>query len=320
MLIPALSFLLGLGALFLGAELLVRGAATLARSAGISPLVIGLTIVAFGTSAPELVVTTLAAGRGESGMAVGNVIGSNLFNLLVILGVAALIHPLRVQATLLVREAPIMLVAALALPLAALNGGIGRADAAVLLGGFALFLGFMLWTARAGTLVLGTGGGDAIAPAAPPVRTGRGAALLVVVGLAGLAGGAHLLVGAALEFARLLGLGGVVVGLTLVAAGTSLPELATCAVAALRRESDIALGNVIGSNIFNVLCVLGVAGLLQPLEVPAALLRLELPVMVAASLLVVPLAWTRLQLSRAEGALLLCCYAGFVALVLLRVA
>jgi cation:H+ antiporter len=321
MLISAVAFVFGLVALFLGAEWLVRGASTIARSFGVHPLIIGLTIVAFGTSAPELVVSALAAGRGQSTMALGNVVGSNIFNVLVILGVAALIYPIRVQATLLVRELPIMIVAALAVPVVAMDGLISRLDALLLFIGFTLFLGFMLWISRASSLAMVESTGQTtIAPGAPrpdPARPLVSIGLLLA-GLAGLIGGAQLLVTAAVDFARFFGVSEVVIGLTIVAAGTSLPELATSVVAAMRKETDIALGNIVGSNIFNALCILGVAGLLQPIEVPMTLLRMEVPVMVGASLIIVPLAWTRLQLTRLEGALLVAGYVGFLALLLYR--
>lgn len=305
-------FSLGLVALYFGAEWLVRGAARWARTRGVSAVAVGLTIVAFGTSAPELVVSTVAAARAQAGVALGNVIGSNILNVGLILGVASLIRPLRVQMRLVAGEVPLLLAVSVAVPLLALDGGFGRVDAALLLGGFAGYLGFVLRMARRA---------PALAEAAylefeaaesldPRGETWRRDLLVMTAGLGALALGAHAAVTGAVGVASAFGVSDLVIGLTVVAIGTSLPELATSVTAAIRGEADIAVGNIVGSNLFNLLAILGAAAAVRPLEVPGAFLRFEIPVMIGLSLLLWPIAWTRLRVERWEGGLLL---AGFVA-------
>jgi cation:H+ antiporter len=321
MFIAALQFVAGLVALYYGADWLVRGAGRLARRFGVSALIVGLTVVAFGTSAPELVVSGFAAGRGQGDVAVGNVIGSNIFNVLAILGATALIFPIMVQSSLVRRELPIMLGASLLLPLVVLDGSLSRLDGFMLLAAFATYLGLMIWLARKGSgeiALLASVDDDLIGgdeqEGAPLGRN----IMLIAAGLVTLVAGARLLVDSSVFFARAAGLSELVIGLTIVAAGTSLPELATSAVAALRREADIAIGNVIGSNIFNMLAVLGIASSITPIPFDAALFRFELPVMVAGSVALLPLALTRGRLERWEGALLLLGYAAFLVVLFMR--
>jgi cation:H+ antiporter len=321
MFIAALQFVAGLVALYYGADWLVRGAGRLARRFGVSALIVGLTVVAFGTSAPELVVSGFAAGRGQGDVAVGNVIGSNIFNVLAILGATALIFPIMVQSSLVRRELPIMLGASLLLPLVVLDGSLSRLDGFMLLAAFATYLGLMIWLARKGSAeiaLLASVDDDLIGgdeqEGAPLGRN----IMLIAAGLVTLVAGARLLVDSSVFFARAAGLSELVIGLTIVAAGTSLPELATSAVAALRREADIAIGNVIGSNIFNMLAVLGIASSITPIPFDAALFRFELPVMVAGSVALLPLALTRGRLERWEGALLLLGYAVFLFVLFVR--
>jgi cation:H+ antiporter len=314
-------FVAGLATLYLGAEWLVRGSGRLARRFGISALVVGLTVVAFGTSAPELVVSAFAAGRGQGDVAVGNVIGSNIFNILAILGVTALLFPIVVQRSLIVRELPIMLAATLLFPLLILDGRIDRVDALLLTAAFAVYLGAMIWLARRQPAIDLAGAAfdrDLLASDDPTHARVLHSVGLILVGIIALVAGARLLVDSALVFARTAGVSELVIGLTIVAAGTSLPELATATVAALRRESDIAIGNVVGSNIFNVLAILGIAGFVQPLPIHPELIRFEVPVMVAASLLLLPLAFTGRRLDRWEGALLLLAYLVFLLLLFVR--
>jgi cation:H+ antiporter len=314
-------FAAGLAALYLGAEWLVRGSGRLARRLGVSALIVGLTVVAFGTSGPELVVSAFAAGRGEGDVAIGNVIGSNIFNSLAILGVTAMLFPIAVQRTLIVRELPIMIAATLLLPLLVLDGVLARVDAALLIALFATYLAVTIWLARREPAIDPNAEAlDRELLASPdPVRARVLPSLgLVLVGLLALVGGARLLVDASLAFARAAGVSELVIALTIVAAGTSLPELATSTVAALRREADIAIGNIIGSNVFNLFAVLGFAGAIRPLPVNAELLRFEIPFMIVASLLLLPLAFTARRLDRWEGALLLLGYAVFLLLLFLR--
>ncbi|HEV2150253.1 MAG TPA: calcium/sodium antiporter [Longimicrobiaceae bacterium] len=320
MLLQAILFIVGAAGLYFGAEWLVRGSSRLACSFGVSALVVGLTVVALGTSAPELVVSTLAAIRGDGGVAVGNVVGSNILNLALIIGVAALLMPLQVQMRLIFREAPVMVAAALTLPILAWDGALSRVDGALLAVAFAGYLAFVIRSARhepeevlaeyAEFKELQGHGSEA----STRLRdTG-----LLVVGLAVLAVGAHLLVEAAVFFARAAGVSDVVVGLTVVAVGTSLPELATSVVAALKKEADIALGNAIGSNVFNSLIILGTASLARPIVVDVAIFDFEVPVMLAISIAFPLLAYARRPLRRPEGAFLLVFYAAFTSVLLVR--
>ena len=267
-------FGLGLLGLYLGAEWLVKGAARAARRLGMSPLVVGLTVVAFGSSAPELLVGVVASVQDRSDVVLGNVVGSNILNIALILGVAALVRPLRVGMRLLAREVPLMVGVSVAVALMAVDGSLGRPDAVILLGGFTVFLAYVTRAAEAESA-------EVAAEYVQHEETERGRPedtslgrdlLLVGVGLVALILGAHLLVTSAVFFARLAGVSEVVIGLTVVAVGTSLPELATCAVAAHRNEADIALGNAVGSNLFNLLSILGVSAAIRPIRVAPSIL------------------------------------------------
>lgn len=313
-------FLLGLLALYFGAEWLVLGAGRLARSAGISAVVVGLTVVAFGTSAPELVVSTVAAARGQTDVAIGNVVGSNIVNVALILALAALLTPLRVEMRLITREMPFMIAASVLLPLLALDGAVSRVDAVILLGGFVAYLVFVLRAARQEPARTATDY-DSYESARGIAQAARGSGRdigLVTVGLGLLLFGAHLLVESAVYFARLGGLSELVIGLTVVAIGTSVPELATTVVASLRKQADIAVGNIVGSNIFNLLAILGVAGLTRPLPMASSVLAFELPMMIALSLVLPVVARTGLRIGRVEGLVLLLTYVAFVAALLVR--
>lgn len=325
-----LFFVAGLLLLYGGAEGLVRGAAALARTLGISALAVGLTVVAFGTSAPELVVSLLAGARGQGDVALGNVVGSNIANIALILGLSALIAPLRVEFRLIAREIPFMIAVSAVAGALLLDGRLGRLEAGALLAGFLGYLTFVLRAAGRGAEAPEGEYRGAEAMEAEyrefeetALSTGRWTRTwrqvgLVAGGLGGLAVGAHLLVTSSVHFARLLGVPELVIGLTLVAVGTSLPELATSAVAAFQRKADIAVGNIVGSNIFNLLAILGVSGLVRPLASSAALVRLELPAMLFLALLLLPLAWSRFQIQRWEGALLLGGYGAFLLALFLR--
>jgi cation:H+ antiporter len=301
----------GLVLLVLGGELLVRGASRLAGALGISPLVIGLTVVAFGTSAPELAVSLLAATRGQADLAVGNVVGSNIFNVLLILGVSALVTPLVVAVQLVRVEVPLMIAASLARPVLAIDGGLGRFDGALLFGGGVLYTALAIRASRAETSPERSGVPDG-------ERGGTVASLaLVAVGLVLLVLGARWLVMAASTAARALGVSDLVIGLTVVAAGTSLPEAAASIAAALKGQRDIAVGNVVGSNLFNILVVLGGTALVAPGGVPvaAAALRLDIPVMIAVAIACLPIFASGRRIDRWEGGLFLAGYAGYTAAV-----
>jgi cation:H+ antiporter len=308
-----LFFILGLLLLVLGAEGLVRGASRIAAALGISPLVIGLTVVAFGTSAPELAVSVKAALADQAEIALGNVIGSNIFNVLFILGLSSLIIPLVVAQKLVRFDVPLMIVLSVAVFLLSLDGGIGLTDGVLLVAGLLLYVGLLLRGARKEKLVAddefakeyGTG----IRTPAQWLMNGA----LVIGGLVLLVIGSRLFTDSAVAFASMLGVSELIIGLTLVAAGTSLPELVTSVIAAIRGERDIAVGNVVGSNIFNIMGVLGIAGILSPagIEISASLLVFDLPVMVAVAVACLPIFFTGSGISRLEGSLLLAYYIAY---------
>ncbi|MCC7010960.1 MAG: calcium/sodium antiporter [Planctomycetes bacterium] len=319
MLIPILLLLGGLVVLTGGAELLVRGASRLATAFGVSALVVGLTVVAFGTSAPELVVSVTSVVAGQGDIALGNVVGSNIFNILFILGVSAVITPLAVAQKLVRIDTPIMIGVALLAGLFALDGQIGRWDGIVLALGLAAFVVFCIRHARRESPAV-TAEYEREHPATPK-QSGNlwTCSLGILVGLALLVAGSKMFVSGAVDIAKTLGVSDLVIGLTIVAAGTSLPEVATSIMAALRGERDIAVGNVVGSNIFNVLGVLGVSAVVAPdsLGVSAAALRFDIPVMIATSLACVPIFMTGFTIARWEGALFLAYYGAYTTYLVL---
>jgi cation:H+ antiporter len=311
-------FAVGLATLVAGAQLLVRGASTLAFSFGISPLVVGLTIVAFGTSAPEMAVSVRSSWGGQVDIALGNVVGSNIFNVLFILGLSALIAPLVVAPQLIRQEVPIMIGASVLLLLLTLDGGIGRLEGALL---FGLVLAYTVFLIRQSRRAQQADRG-AHAPERGASAWGRHWSvqlLLIAIGLGLLVQGAHWLVDAAVGFARLLGMSEMVIGLTIVAAGTSLPEVATSIVATLRGERDMAVGNVVGSNTFNILAVLGLSSLVAPQALPVApaMLSFDLPVMIAVAFACLPIFFSGHVIARWEGALFLFYYIAYTAWLLL---
>ena len=314
-------FVLGLVTLVAGAQVLVRGSSKLALSFGISPLVVGLTVVAFGTSAPELAVSVRSTLGGQVDIALGNVVGSNIFNVLLVLGVSALAAPLLVAPQLIRQEVPLMLGASVLLFALALDGAIGRGDGALLFGLLLLYTVFVIRQSRtAGREAEEEFAQEFAAPAAGAWDRHWSVQLaLIGIGLGMLVLGAHWLVDAAVSFARALGLSEMVIGLTIVAIGTSLPEAATSLVATLRGERDIAVGNIVGSNLFNLLGVLGLSGLVAPhaLPVPQAMLNFDLPVMIGVALACLPIFFTGHVIARWEGALFLFYFAAYTAYLLL---
>ena len=317
-----LTFLAGLAFLVLGAELLVRGASKLALSFGISPLVVGLTIVAFGTSAPEMAVSTGAVLDGKTDLALGNVVGSNIFNVLFILGLSALITPLVVNIQLIRQEVPVMVGGALLLLALCLDGQLGLSDGAILMGLMLAYTVFLIVQSR--KEVSSTSGDyeTEITPAAPgawdaklPAQLG-----LILVGLGLLVLGSDWLVSSSVIFAKAMGVSDLVIGLTIVAAGTSMPEVATSIMAAIKGERDIAVGNVVGSCTFNIYGCLGLASLVAGnvgLEVPAAVLNFDLWVMLAVSLACLPVFITGREIARWEGAVFLAYYVAYVTYLIL---
>lgn len=314
-------FLLGLVALVGGAELLVRGASRLALLFGISPLVVGLTVVSFGTSAPELAVSVQSAWSGQVDIALGNVVGSNVFNVLVILGLSALVVPLVVHQQLIRQEVPIMIGASLLLWALAADGGIGRGEGLLFFGLLVGYTVLLIRQSRREGAEVTDEYADAFGDGSPGWRNHwLTQVALIVGGLALLVLGARWLVEAAVDFARHLGVSELIIGLTIVAAGTSLPEVATSVMAALRGERDIAVGNVVGSNIFNILCVLGISAIVAPAELTVAgqVLAFDLPIMVAVAAICLPIFFTRNLITRGDGVLLLGLYAAYTAYLILH--
>jgi cation:H+ antiporter len=312
-------FLTGLAALVVGAELLVRGASKLATSFGISPLVVGLTVVAFGTSAPEMAVSAQGALSGSADIAIGNVIGSNLFNVLFILGLCAVFVPLAVASQIIRQEVPVLIGASLLLVLMTLDRAIGRAEAGVLFALLLAYTAFLVVQSRraADTAADAVDGGTVDGPAWDDRRWVQ--ALLLIGGLGLLVVGAEWLVSAAVSFATLLGLSELIIGLTIVAAGTSMPEVAASLMALRKGSTDMAVGNVIGSSIFNVLGVLGLAGLLSPvpLSVPASVVAFDLPAMVAVAIACLPVFFSGRRIGRWEGWMFLAYYAAYMTWLIL---
>jgi len=302
-----LLFIGGVGVLYFGAEWLVRGASRLARSLGVSPIVVGLTVVSMGTSAPELVISIVASLQGNPDLAVGNVMGSNLANIGLVLGVSAILRPLHVSTKVVMREVVVMVViTALLLPLI-LDSQIGRLEGSLLVTMLVFYLTYVVWSSRKDD------------PEAPHVEQHQETgdlssrmilrhSALTVVGVLGLVLGAFAIRGSAVALAEAMGISELVIGLTLVSIGTSLPELATCAVAALRHEADIAVGNILGSNIFNITFVLGVTSILSPLGFHPDVLRLEFPAVMFITVLMVPIVRHRLVIRRRQGFALLSTY------------
>ena len=296
-------FLLGgLVGLFFGGEALVRGAVGIARRLAIAPLLIGLTVVGFGTSTPELLVSVDAAWRGVPDIAIGNIVGSNIGNILLIVGLSALIWPIRVLGGTLGRDTAVMMAAALILIPVFWLGEMGRLSGALLVAGL---IAYLVWA------YVKPGEGSADDDPAPMLPLWQ-AALWVAAGLVALMVGARFLVDGAVSIARSYGISEAFIGLTIVAVGTSLPELATSLIAAFRRQSEIAIGNIVGSNIFNVLGILGVTALIAPIPVAGRFLNFDLPVMIAVSAVLTGLLLTRPRIRRVAGVGLLFAYAAYV--------
>lgn len=297
-----LLFVAGLVLLIAGAELLVRGASRLAMAFGISPLVVGLTVVAFGTSSPELAVSVQSAYEGQAGLAIGNVVGSNIFNVLFILGLAAIITPLVVEQQLIRLDVPLMIGVSVLVLLMALDGNLGRIEGLVLFVGLLSYTFFLIRQSRSESQAV-RAEYDEAAPAVSQVWWKD--ALLVVAGLGLLILGSTWLVEAAVSIARQLGVSDLVIGLTIIAAGTSMPEVVTSVVASIRGQRDIAVGNVIGSNIFNLMGVLGLASIVAPagIEVSQAAIQFDIPVMIAVAVACLPIFFSGNLIARWEGAL-----------------
>lgn len=299
----------GLVMLYYGGEWLVRGASALAARLGVSALAIGLTVVAFGTSAPELVVSLDAALSGANDISVGNVVGSNIANVALILGLAIVVTPAVVESRIIRVDAPLMIAASLALLAVLADGVASRVEGAVLLAALAAYVVLTFRQARRESAAV-RGEFETAAPAPPSGPGPAGSLALVGLGLGLLVGGGHWLVTAAVTFATAVGISQAVIGLTVVAVGTSLPELATSLIAAARGQGDIAIGNVIGSNLFNILGILAITALVHPLE-RGAITWTDLGVMTALAVLVTVFLATGRRLTRVEGAVLLGAYVAY---------
>lgn len=316
----AIGFLvLGTALLVCGAEFLVRGASRVAVAVGVSPLVIGLTVVSFGTSSPELAVSVASAYSGEANLALGNIVGSNIANLLVILGLSALAAPLIVAHQLVRFDVPVMIGISFLMLALALDGVVGRADGILLFAGAIAYTVHLIRQSRRQTgpdveaEYENEFGGKSAGPAWKNI-------LLIVLGLGGLVGGSHWLVEGAVAIATRLGVSELVIGLTVVAIGTSMPEIATSVVAALRGERDIAVGNAVGSNIFNILCVLGASAAVAPAGIPVArsALRFDIPVMLGVTTACLPLFFHGYRIGRLMGAVFLTFYACYILHIVLN--
>lgn len=318
MIIDILILIGGLALILLGANCLTDGSAAVAKRWGVSDLVIGLTIVAFGTSAPELVISTLSAINGSAEMAIGNVVGSNLFNILMIVGVTAMVLPIKVEKSIMTNEIPLVILSSLVMLFFAndilIDGdsenAISRIDGLILLLFFAIFMRYTFSIAKNGAATDESTGEVKTMP-------GLKATLFILGGLAGLIYGGQLFVDGASGVARALGASESLIGLTLVAGGTSLPELATSVTAALKRNSGIAIGNVVGSNLFNIFLVLGCTSTITPLKL-GGITNLDLGVMVGASLLfwLFGYFFKDRTFTRAEGAVMVLAYIGYTAFLI----
>jgi cation:H+ antiporter len=318
----SLFFLAGIALLIAGAEALVRGASRLAAAIGISPLVIGLTVVAFGTSSPELAVSLRAGVTGAPDIALGNVVGSNIFNGLFILGLSAAIAPLVVAQKLVRFDAPLTIGVSVLLFALALDGRVGRIDGLVFFAGIVGYTVFVVRQSLKETAAVRSEYEQEFGYRLRRATQWLVNIAFVVVGLAMLMAGSRWLVNGAVEVAKALGLSELVIALTIIAAGTSMPEVATSVVASIRGERDIAVGNVVGSNLFNVLAILGLTGIVAAdgIQVAPAALRFDIPVMIAVSVACLPIFFTGYQIARWEGVLFLAYFAAYTSYLVLDAA
>jgi cation:H+ antiporter len=325
MLMDLVLFVVGLLMLYYGADFLVKGSSSLARGLGLSPLLIGLTVVAFGTSAPELFISIVSSIKAKSMIAVGNVVGSNICNIALVLGVAALLYPIKSQPSVFRRDIPIMLGISVYLLLISLNSTLGRLEGATLFGGIIVYTCFNYIIAMRESRQ--SAGVESITYDSTAAQTeyaaGRSRQILwIVIGIIGVIGGAEILIDAAVAVMKDFGVSEKFIGLTVVAFGTSVPELATSVVAAMRKEMDISIGNLVGSNVFNMLSVLGVASLVRPISIPGGFigsgLLVDYLVMMAISALPWLMARKTFTIQRRDGFILLSCYVGYVAYLVLK--
>ncbi len=325
MLLQSILFFAGISGVYFGAEWLVKGSSKLSRDLGIKPIVIGLTVVAFGTSSPELAVSLTASIKGSNDIAIGNIIGSNIANIGLILGVSAIVLPLKVEKILLKRELPLMIGISAALYFMAIDKKIGFVDGVLLFTGIVFFIGYQVYhTLNSKKELKKSIAGNPASKTGLPESTKEGCQtrrhlfsniVYIVIGLACLLVGSHVLVKSAIFIAGSFGISEMVIGMTVVAFGTSVPEMATSVVSVLKKESDICVGNVIGSNIFNILLVLGSVALVRPLNVERGTLFFEFPIMLLFSLALIPMMRGSLTVNRLAGIVLVSGYLAFIFLL-----
>lgn len=316
MIISILLLIVSIGILYFGAEMLVKGASSMALKLGLSALVVGLTVVAFGTSAPELVVSLNAAWTGKGNIAIGNAIGSNIFNCSIILGLAALVKPLHVQMHLLRKDTPIMIAIMLVFTLFFIDHTIGRLEAAIL---FLLLIGYSTYQikqSRKESQKVVDEFESTIKPE-PPRSKLLFDIVLIITGLGALVGGSELMVHHAVIMAKLLGMSDALIGLTIIAAGTSMPEMATSVLAAFKGKSDIAMGNIIGSSVFNLLAIIGLSGIIKPITAPEVHFS-DILIMIGISVLMFIFLITKQKLSKPEGLILVATYISYVLFLMMR--
>ena len=328
MLLQSVLFIVGISGVYFGAEWLVKGSSKLSRDLGIKPIVIGLTVVAFGTSSPELAVSLTASIKGSNDIAIGNIIGSNIANIGLILGISAIVLPLKVEKILLKRELPLMIGVSAGLYFMAIDRTIGFIDGLLLFTGIVFFIGYQVYhtlnykkESRNSTDSNPVSKEGMLESTKEEGQTGRNLLsniIYIVIGLACLLVGSHVLVKSAIFIAGSFGISEMVIGMTVVAFGTSVPEMATSVVSVLKKESDICVGNVIGSNIFNILLVLGSVALARPLNVDRGTLFFEFPIMLLFSLALIPMMNGRLTVNRFAGIVLVSGYLAFIFLLFYR--
>lgn len=312
MILDVLLFLIGLIVLYYGAEWLINGASSLALQYGIRPVVVGLTVVALGTSMPEFLVNAFAAFTGEHHLALGNIIGSNICNIALILGTSALVLPLAVTPQILKKEYPLMVGTMVVFYLMAMDGVINQTDGLLLVTLLLGLLTYLYREARKSNRESFINDVESDVETGDPDASRTKKAGLLLGGTVGLALGAHLMVDSAVHIADTMGIDHVIIGLTIVAIGTSLPELAASMVGAIKSETDMSVGNVLGSNLLNVLFVVGSVSIMSPLQVEPSSLTIHFPVMIGFSLLLLPIAWTQYRISRTEGGVLLAGFLGYM--------
>ena len=305
--------IIGLFVLWGGAELLVKGSSNVAIGLGVRPLVVGLTVVAMGTSSPELAVSMFAALTHTKDISLANIVGSNIANIALVIGVSAMIRPLQIEKSIFRSEIPIVLAGTLLFSYMSWDGIVGVLDGIILLAGFVLFLVYMVKRSLSDRSAA-KNSQDFVDIRKAPKKLFK-QFLFILLGLAGLIGGSYFIVESAKAIAEFLGISAFVIGVSIVAIGTSLPELAISAVGALRGRADLAVGNAIGSNIFNTLFVIALVAVIAPIPVDRSLFNLHYPFMIGLTLLVVPLMWTRFRLGRLEGAALVASYIVFITLL-----